>query len=142
MDGRLRQLITAYQRAVAECVGLLVAIGAPRPKSTSDWTTADFPGRGKFPDGREYFVHGIGCAIRSRTATVDFDFGDRGEINGFDESRLVSFLGTNPQEHGFATHDEMRQCFRKAKDDGEFAFSGYILYYLKDGSSSVGQAVP
>jgi hypothetical protein len=131
MDRRLFRLIRDYQSAVRECVEALVEIGAPRPNSTFEWTTSDFPGKGKLKDGRDYMVHGFGCAVRSKGRSADFDFGEYGEIDGFDESRLRGFLGSNPRKFGFDSLDEMKTCFQTAKEAGEFVFSGYILYYLK-----------
>lgn len=43
--------------------------------------------------GGEYFIHGFGCALRLPDRSVDFDFGDDGQIDGFDWSRLLSFAG-------------------------------------------------
>jgi hypothetical protein len=130
MDCRLFKLICRYQSAVKECVEALVEIGASRPNSIFEWTTSDFARRGKLKDGRDYMVHGFGCAVRSKGRSVDFDFGEHGEIDGFDEWRLGKFLGSNPRKFGFNSIDEMRSCFQAAKEAGEFIYSGYTLYYL------------
>jgi hypothetical protein len=129
MDSRLANLIASYQAAVAECVQALVDAGATLPTRDYEWPPGGFPAIGKLPDGRDYFCHGVGCAVRSRRGrTVDFDFGENGEIDGFDKTRLLTFVGATPQKYGFETRDEISDSFDAAKS--EFAFSGYILYHL------------
>lgn len=51
----------------------------------------DIPFRGQLEGGISYFKHGIGCAVGLATGTVDFDFGDDGEIDGVDLDRLTGF---------------------------------------------------
>ena len=129
MDPRLANLIDEYIHAVSVCVDLLVDAGATRPAKDYEWPPEDFPYSGTLSDGRTYWCHGVGCAVKStKGRTVDFDFGENGETNGFSVSRLKTFLGSNPQKFRFTSHDEMLDCFDAAKP--EFVFSGYILYYL------------
>lgn len=129
MDSRLVILITSYQEAVAECVQALVDSGATLPTRDYEWPPEGLAAGGKLLDGRDYFCHGFGGAVRLRNGRiVDFDFGENGEIDGFDKSRLLKFVGTTSQEFGFESCDEIDVSFEAAKS--EFTFSGYILYYL------------
>jgi len=132
MDPRLAKLISSYQEAVAECVHFLVDAGATLPAKDYEWPPEEFPPTGTLSDGREYFCHGVGCAVRSQKGhSVDFDFGENGEIDGFDQSRLLAFIGSTPQKFGFESRDEIIRSFEAAKP--EFAFSGFILYHLARG---------
>lgn len=129
MDPRLANLISSYQTAVAECVVALADAGATLPTRDYDWPPDGFPTTGKLPDGRDYFCHGIGCAVRSEKGrTVDFDFGENGQIDGFDLSGLLTYVGATPQHFGFETREEIAANFEAA--NSELAFSGSILYYL------------
>ena len=129
MDSRLANLIDEYIRAVSNCLELLADAGATMPNRDYEWPPESFPPSGTLSDGREYWCHGVGCAVKSsKGRTVDFDFGENGETNGFSKSRLRTFLGSNPLKFGFNSHDEMSQCFDDATP--EFVFSGIILYYL------------
>ena len=129
MDPRLANLIDEYIRAVADCVNLLAIAGAEMPDKDYEWPPEDFPYSGTLQDGREYWCHGVGCLVKStKGRSVDFDFGENGETNGFSESRLKAFLGSNPTKFGFDSHAEMSKSFENAKP--ELVFSGIILYFL------------
>ena len=131
MDHRLANLIDEYIREVAFCVDLLIEVGASRPTRDFEWPPANFPPSGTLSDGRKYWCHGVGCAVRSQLGrTVDFDFGNNGETNGFSLSRLKTFLGSNPRKFQFSSHQELADCFEAALP--EFVFSGYILYFLPE----------
>lgn len=100
---------------------------------------SDFPPSGKLADGRDYQVHGVGCCVRSKGRTIDFDFGANGEIDGFCVYRLSTFLGANPRKFGFTSHAEMQEHFRAAIPG--FRSSGDRLYYL-DTDVETGGSVP
>lgn len=129
MDPRLRKLIDSYIDAVAGCVAQLVIAGARLPSKDYEWPPGDFEPSGTLPDGRTYRCHGVGCEIKStKGLTVDFDFGENGEIDGFSISRLLIFVGDKPNQYGFASRDEVSVAFNDAIS--EFHFSGHILYCL------------
>ncbi len=129
MDQRLRKLIDSYIHAVAECVDQLSVAGAVLPLKDYEWPPEHFEPSGTLPDGRSYWCHGVGCAVKStKGRTVDFDFGENGEINGFSISRLLTYVGDRPEKFGFGSREEISVIFNDAI--AEFRFSGYILYYL------------
>ncbi len=132
MHPGLAHVIRDYQRTVARVVALLEAAGIPRPASNMAWACASLPWRGELSEGVRYHKHGYGCAAHARTWHVDFDFGDAGQIDGFDAWRLVSFAGGTLAKYGFASVDDLRCAFAAAVDAGELRYSGYILYYLAD----------
>ena len=133
MDDRLRPLIADYKSTVARAVAALEATGIPRPASTIEWVGYDVPGRGQLVGGGEYFIHGFGCAVRLPDTSVDFDFGDDGQIDGFDWSRLSSFAGSNlSKRYGIRDQMELRSLIDDAHASGDLAHSGYILSYTRD----------
>lgn len=88
MDTRLARLIADYQAHVAKAVALLERAGLSRPKSNVEWAlqrTLPSPDLG---DGFVCRKHGYGCFVRGPAWAVDFDFGDVGQIDGFDAWRL------------------------------------------------------
>ena len=136
MDDRLRPLIDDYKATVARAVAALEATGIPRPSSTTEWVGYDVPGRGALAGGGEYFIHGFGCAVRLPDKSVDFDFGDDGQIDGFDWSRLSSFAGSKLAKHyGIRDEIELRALIDDAHASGDLVHSGYILSYTRDSPS-------
>lgn len=136
MDDRLRPLIDDYKATVARAVAALEATGIPRPSSTTEWVGYDVPGRGELAGGGDYFIHGFGCAVRLPDKSVDFDFGDDGQIDGFDWSRLLSFAGSKlTKRYGIRDEIELRALIDDAHASGDLVHSGYILSYTRDSPS-------
>jgi hypothetical protein len=131
MDPRLARLIENYRMTVAEAVTLLERAGIPRPSSNDEWACMDVPGRGDLGRGYRYFKHGYGCAVKGPEWAIDFDFGDKGQIDGFDAWRLYSFAGKRLQQYGFGSQEEFERVFEEAKAASDLFYSGYILYYTK-----------
>ena len=135
MDPRFSQLIHDYQAAVGEAVELLVRSGIPLPDSNTAWTVTDVRQIGELAGGVRYFKHGYGCTVKLPTGTIDFDFGEHGDIDGFDVWRLRNFARCRLSSYGFASEEEVGTAFEAAWNSGELVFSGYILYYLKCSST-------
>lgn len=91
MNVNLASLIDAYQSAVRDAVNLMYASGIEAPESNTAWACSGVPQVSELLGGVRYFKHGFGCAVHLPSGTVDFDFGEHGEINGFDLSRLQAF---------------------------------------------------
>lgn len=102
----------------------------PLPASNSDWAGLDIPQQGELTGGIRYFKHGYGCAVHLPTATVSFDFGEQGEIDGVTLSRLASFAENRLAQYGFTDEDELKHCFEQEVAAGSLVYSGYILYYV------------
>ncbi|MDY0835529.1 DUF6896 domain-containing protein [Pseudomonas sp. SED1] len=132
MNNQLAMLISDYQASIAAAVDMMQRSGIPRPPTNTDWVVTDIPQRGELEGGVRYFKHGYGCAVSLPTGTVDFDFGDRGEIDGFDAWRLASFAGDKLSDYGFADEDAITECFKAEVAAGSLVYSGYILYYVAD----------
>lgn len=130
MDARLARLIADYLEAVEAAVALLGASGIERPASNIAWAKHRLPSAGELPSGIPYLKHGYGCTVQLPEGTVEFDFGPRGEINGFDDWRLVVFAGERLGEYGFAGEEELTSVFRRHVALGELVHSGFVLHYV------------
>lgn len=82
-----------YLSSVSSAVKLLEEAGIVRPDSNTAWASSDIPQTGVLANGVKYFKHGYGCAVHLKGGSVDFDFGEKGEITGFDIWRLIGFAG-------------------------------------------------
>jgi len=131
MDQRLATLIDDYIALVCSAVRLLVQGGIGRPGSNTEWACNGIPGTGVLPGGVKYFKHGYGCAVHLKGGTVAFDFGETGQINGFDVWRLSRFAGGKLGQYGFRSEAELDACFKAEVAAGSLIYSGYILHYLR-----------
>ncbi|RXU65832.1 hypothetical protein CW358_16645 [Pseudomonas protegens] len=139
MNPRLAQLVCDYQASVRCAVELMQQCAIPLPASNSDWAGLDIPEQGQLTGGVRYFKHGYGCAVHLPTATVSFDFGEQGEIDGVTLSRLAGFAENRLAQYGFTDEDELKQCFDQEVAAGSLVYSGYILYYLATAKPQAGR---
>lgn len=130
MDKRLSRLVNDYQASVRLAVEMMHRSGIPLPSTCTDWVATDIPQQGKLAGDIRYFKHGFGCSIHLPAGAVDFDFGESGEIDGFDVGRLFGFAGTRLRSYGFETRDALAECFKTAVAAGSLVHSGYVLYYV------------
>jgi hypothetical protein len=131
VDSRLSKLIQDYLKAVEEAVRLFEQMGVERPADNTAWACNEIPQKGLLPGGIEYFKHGYGCAVNLPSGPVDFDFGEEGQINGFDLWRLTRYADERLDEYGFESEKEIEGVFNQSINASEFRYSGYILYYLR-----------
>ena len=127
MDKRLLSLISDYQLAVPQAVELMAAAGIERPTSDSAWAGLDIPQQGKLQGSASYWKYGYGCAVRSSGIAVDFDFGENGEIDGFDAWRVIGFAGPRLGAYGFSSGNELKTLFDAAAQSRDLTFSGYLI---------------
>ncbi len=132
MDQRLTILIDDYLASVSSAVKLLVASGIARPSSCAQWAIAVIDKPDVLLGGINFYKHGFGCEVHLKGGIVDFDFGENGEINGFDLWRLAGFAGDKLEQYGFASEEETQKCFESAVTEGALVRSAYSLYYLVD----------
>lgn len=130
MDRNLERLITEFQSRVRDAVALMYRSGIPMPYSSFAWLQAEVPGTGILDGGAKYFKHGAGCEVRFETGAVDFDFGDNGEIDGFDLWRLTNFCRDDLPFFGFDSMEQIEQSFTAALACGELEQSRGGLCYL------------
>ncbi len=130
MNNNLARLISDYQGAVREAVAAIRDSSIGLPATSADWAANGIPQRGTLKNGIPYFKHGYGCSVSLPSGAVDFDFGERGEIDGFDAWRLASFAGPRLPEYGFASEAALNDCFKAELAAGSLVYSGYILHYI------------
>ncbi|MBB3857942.1 hypothetical protein FHY29_003392 [Xanthomonas arboricola] len=130
MNSNLARLISDYQSAVREAIGLMRDSGIKLPTSNADWAANGIPQRGTLKGDIPYFKHGYGCSVKLPSGAVDFDFGEHGETNGFDAWRLASFSGPRLSEYGFVSEASLNDCFTAEVAAGSLVYSGYILHYI------------
>lgn len=137
IDPRLATLIDNYQRAVAKAIALLSTYGIPRPATNTAWVMFDMPDLAILPDGVRLMKHGYGCRVKADGIHVDFDFGQDGQIDGFDCYRLYDFTrGKMLTRYGIDSETSLKDLFDSACVAKELIFSGYILWYLSDTNTS------
>lgn len=139
MDERLAKLISDYQRAVGTAVLLMSESGIEIPSNINDLLNLDIPAQGELKGGIRYLKHGYGYWVHLPEGEVDFDFGQHGEIDGFDEWRLWIFSRHRPNTYAFDTEQALLDCVGHALKKGKLAASSHNLYYVVDSVKSLGE---
>ena len=111
MNPHLHRLIRDYQASVRMALQKPQASGIRMPTSAMDWAGMDLPLPGMLEDGIRYYKHGIGCAVWLPSRTVDFDFGEHGEADGFNRGRIAQFAMPNLAAYGFETPEAVKAAF-------------------------------
>ena len=137
MDALLR-LVHDYQATVRAAVALFERHRGLGPPTRPDgWMTSGIPQSGTvdFEGTVRYFLHGYGCAVVWPDGTgVDWDFGDGGEIDGFDPWRLWHFARQRASHYPeFPDEDAVKRAVAAAVAAGSVRRSDYSLYYLSAG---------
>ncbi len=101
------------------------------PESSAKWVSNQLAPTGILEGGVRYRKHGYGCEVFLPDGAVDFDFGERGQIDGFDPWRLKRFAGKRLGEYGFGSEQELEMMFKDAVRTRTLIYSGYTLYYLR-----------
>lgn len=135
MDKKLAQLISDYQVSVSAALRLMQKSGIPLPLTAIDWAENDLPRYGELDGSIGYYKHGAGCAVSLPTGKIDFDFGEQGEIDGFDLWGLTCFAGSRLVEYGFDKKAVLEDSFSAAAKSGSLVVSGHSLYYVADSAS-------
>ena len=108
----------------------LASMGVPKPTSNNEWAFYRLSDELVIPTGTWIQKHGYGCRFKNERVYVDFDFGERGEINGFDCGRLTDFCRDNlKSKYGFDSQKDLERAFEDACLANELVYSGYILWY-------------
>jgi hypothetical protein len=132
MNKQLAQLISDYQAAVGVAILLMTETGIEIPSSGRDWAVLDIPAHGELNGGIKYYKHGQGCAVYLPEGEVDFDFGQQGQTDGFDEWRLWKFCEQRPNIYAFETHQALVDCVQHALKEKKLVAPLHDLYYVVD----------
>lgn len=133
MNNELLKIIKKYQESV-ELLFPRVAehLNVKLPISNIEWTGIDADQRGETSCGIRYFIHGYGIAMNDGNVKVDFDLGEKGQINGFDAWRLENFVEENNVETELSDGKQIEAAIKEAESNGEVIRSDYILCYLRN----------
>jgi hypothetical protein len=132
LEALIRRFRRAQDRGVAFVIDVLgPAFGVRLPDSGWDW--AIFCGETGLHNVREtngvgVYTHGYGIELIFDDVTIDFDWGDAGEPDGFDVWRLYNFARLNPSEVPSPEHDEVRAWVEAAAAAGELFRDGSLYY--------------
>lgn len=86
-----------------------------RNSATADWITP----------------HGFGLLFKNEEFTIDFDFGENGETNGFDAYRIWFFIEENQLSTLLRSWHQVGRIVNHLVTHGALEFSGYLNYYRK-----------
>lgn len=137
MHPEFQSLISDFVATVARRFAQLQReVGVAAPESKIAWATNGLK-KGTLSDGAVYSKHGVGCLIEAEAGGVDFDFGERGEFDGFDAWRLVQFAENSGGRHAITDKKNMEALLDSAVAVGEIEKRG-SLYYLKKNADPVG----
>jgi len=131
MDPRLHKLIISYQDKVHSALRLMRKKGISMPFTYGEWINFELPTLSLQNSAFTINKHGRGCTVHWASESIDFDFGDQGEIDGFDLYRLISLAKNNLEKYGFSLIDQIQESFINSIASGEIFYSGATLYYLK-----------
>jgi hypothetical protein len=131
MNEELSRLISLYQASVADLFPRLAKhLKVELPIRNIDWTAIDGEQRGETGCGITYFIHGYGVSMAHGNTKVDFDLGDKGQIDGIDPWKLWSYVEDSNIKTIFSSTKEVEREVKLAVKNGEMTYSGYMLYYL------------
>lgn len=130
MNEKLIRLILDFQESVQEALKLMQRSGIKMPHNRNDWFKSDFSMIKELENGVKYRKHGAGCWVNLDTGAVDFDFGEKGEIGGFNTWWLVLFAGKRLINYGFKDQKEVAESLSKALDSKKLIATDHDLYYI------------
>lgn len=129
MIGRFRQAQDLGVAAVIEVLG--PALGVRPPASNVEWVVmCGELGLYKICEcnGVGVYAHGFGIELIFDDLTIDFDWGDSGEPDGFDAWRLWNFVRANEIAVDCASLSQVRSWLEEAEALGELS-RDRLLYY-------------
>lgn len=141
MNNQLAQLISDYQAAVNFSILQMSKSGIEIPSSNTEWLELNIPAHGELKDGIRYFKHGFGCCIYLPEGEVDFDFGEKGEIDGIDEWRLWNFSQKRSKSYGFDTMQALAKCIFNAFENGTLVAQTPTFCHVVDSVKLLGSKV-
>lgn len=130
MNENLYRLIVEFQNNVRTALKLMYRSGIKMPSSRYEWIQYSIPGAGELDGGIKYYKHGAGCLVELNSGNIDFDFGEQGEIGGFNSWWLTCFAEKNITAYGFRNYDDVAEHLNKALSDGELIHPDHDLCYI------------
>jgi hypothetical protein len=137
MNPDFQNMISDYISLVFERMDrFCIETGFVLPNSANEWVSSG-PKKTVLSDGTIYSKHGYGCLITLKSGKIDFDFGDQGEIDGFDACRLSAFTESFPRRYSPKSEREMQPILEAALKSGVIEKRGRLYYRMKNGAEPV-----
>ena len=133
MHAVLDTLVDRFRKAQDIGVRTLTQrLSIPRPATNRKWVDYCIENKNKLRETRERSgvsirIHGYGVELKVDGLTIDFDWGDNGEPDGFDAWRLWNFRLDNCTEIE-CTYEDVEAWLATAYNDGEL-LKDTKLYY-------------
>jgi len=138
----LQSLITDFVATVVRRFAQLQReVGVVAPTSSTAWATNGLK-KGTLSDGAIYSKHGVGCLIEAPEGGVDFDFGDHGEIDGFDAWRLLQFAESSNGRHAATDKKKIQALLDSCVAAGEIEKRRSLYYLRKKEPNQAAQTTP
>ena len=136
MHATLIELIERFRDAQGQGVAYIADVLGPAygfrlPSSPVEWVrTCSDTGlyRVRQLAEVEIYAHGAGIELTFPNLTIDFDWGEFGEPDGFDVWRLWNFARSNPGEVPYPEYDEVKAWIDDASAAGELTEDRYLYY--------------
>ena len=123
MDAGLSKIIEAFNAAQRKAVEVLeFKFMCEKPASQGDFIFRCAPAireANYSAGGYSIRPHGIGMEVEGNGLSIDFDFGENGEFNGFDAFRLYNFSGRNHMLTSLAAEEGIEAALGRAIETGE-----------------------
>ncbi|HYH65496.1 MAG TPA: hypothetical protein VD866_12440 [Urbifossiella sp.] len=106
-------------------------LGVRLPHSPEEWVTiCGETGlyNVRWINGVEVYSHGYGIELSFGGLTIDFDWGEFGEADGFDVWRLWNFARLNPCDEPCPEHAEAKTWIEAAVAAGHLTQDRYLCY--------------
>lgn len=127
---QLDKLIGEFRAAQDIAVKALVEnLKLPRPKTNVEWWAISVKhdlAKWNEVEGIRYKSHGFGVEVTIGDVTCDFDWGPKGEADGFDAWRLYNFARFENNE--LISLEDVRTWLKQSYAQGELEFDGTLYY--------------
>jgi len=128
----LAELICRFREAQDRGVAVLTEqLALPVPKSNRDWfhfCNSQGLYQVRTIKGVGFYAHGYGVELTLEGTTIDFDWGDAGEADGFDAWRLWKFIGDNNLEFKINDYSQVAEWLEQAYRAGELMKDSCLFY--------------
>ena len=135
LDGLIQRFRDAQDAGVR---ALTEQLRVPKPASNMEWPVVcidhKIDRRCRLND-IDVYTHGYGVELNIGDLTIDFDWGENGEPDGFDAWRLYNFTFDNGGSDSY-THDKIQEWIDAAVAAGELTKSGFLYYDPKRRANS------
>jgi hypothetical protein len=133
MDSRLKSLIDLFiegQHHVIRVLTVEIGIDLPQHPLAGHLCLRPENRRKLIAANVQVFPHGFGLCFHAEGFWIDFDFGVKGELGGFDAHRLYKFNLNNQLGIAFHSPEEIKTAMQHAVNNGEIIFCKPINYFI------------